>query len=246
MLSRARRRQSAVALAAAATLAAGGALSGCGGGSSLNGEQSKTGNQVAQDAVNALRQASSAHMVGNAGVSGAPVSFDLTFKGNDTSGQVSTNGTTFSVIKIGDQAYVKGSKATYTSLANAKIAELIGDRWLHLSGDKASSYTSITLGSITASLNSTTWAKAVQQTKLDGKKVVVITNTKDGSQVYVANTGKPYPLKGQGKTAADGSWAFSDYDKPVTITAPADSINLDELNGASASPTPAPTASPTG
>ena len=244
MLSCARRR--ALVVTAAVTLAAGTALSACGGGSGLNGEQSKTGNEVAQDAVNALRHASSAHMIGSANIGSAPVSFDLTFKGNDTSGRVSTNGTTFEVIKLGDQAYVKGSKATYTSLTNAKIAEIIGDRWLHLSGDKASSYTSITLGSITSSLNSTTWAKTVHQAKLDGKKVVVITNTKDGSQVYVANTGKPYPLKGQGKTTADGSWAFSDYDKPVTIAPPADSINLDELNGSSASPSPGATASPTG
>jgi hypothetical protein len=246
MLSCARRRQSAFVLTAAVALVGGGSLAACGGGSGLNGEQSKTGNSVAQDAVNALRHASSAHMIFSGPIGNAQATFDLTFKGNDTQGRLTTNGTTFEVIKIGDQAYVKGSKATYTSLTNAKIAELIGDRWLHLSGEKASSYTSITLGSITSSLNSTTWAKSVEQTKLDGKKVVVITNTKDGSQVYVANTGKPYPLKGQGKTTADGSWAFSDYDKPVTIAPPADSLNLDELNGASASPSPGPTASPTG
>src|SRR6478735_2069103 len=135
MLSRVRRRP-AFALAAAAALIATGALSGCGGGGAkLNGEQSKTGNQVAQDAVNALRRASSAHMIGKASVSSAPVTFDLTFKGNDTKGQVSTNGTTFQVIKVGDQAYVKGSKATYTSLAGAKAADIIGDRWLLLSGE---------------------------------------------------------------------------------------------------------------
>jgi hypothetical protein len=103
-------------------------------------------------------------------------------------------------------------------------------------------------------LNSNTWAKAVTQTKLDGKKVVVITNTKNGSQVYVANTGTPYPLKGQGKTTAAGSWTFTDYNAPVTITAPADSISLDALNGTTASPSPnssstppsSPSASPTG
>ena len=245
MLSRVRRRP-AFALAAALALVTAGALSGCGGGTKLNGEQSKTGNQVAQDAVNALRGASSAHMVGNASVSSAPVTFDLTFKGNDTKGQVSTNGTTFQVIKVGDQAYVKGSKATYTSLAGAKAAEIIGDRWLQLSGDSAASYTGITLGNITSSLNTSTWAKGVTQTKLDGKPVVVITNTKDGSQVYVANTGNPYPLKGQGKTPADGSWTLSDYNAPVTITAPADSLSLDELNSVSASPSPGASASPTG
>jgi hypothetical protein len=246
MLSRARRRPAALALATAATLVAGGTLSACGGGSKLNGEQAKTGNQVAQDAVNALRHAATAHMLGNGTITNAPVTFDLTFKGNDTKGQVSTNGTTFSVIKIGDQAYVKGSKATYTALAGAKVADIIGDRWLLLSGARAASYTSITLSNITSSLNSATWAKAVTQTKLDGKKVVVITNTKDGSQVYVANTGTPYPLKGQGKTASDGTWRLSDYNASVSITAPADALNLDELNNTSASPTPSASASPTG
>jgi hypothetical protein len=246
MLSRVRRRPPALALAAAATIAAGGVLSACGGGTKLNGEQAKTGNQVAQDAVNALRHAASAHMLGNGSISNAPVTFDLTFKGSDTKGQVSTNGTTFQVIKLGNQAYVKGSKATYSALAGAKVADIIGDRWLLLSGEQAASYTSITLSNITSSLNSSTWAKAVTQTKLDGKSVVVITNTKDGSQVYVANTGTPYPLKGQGKTTADGSWRLSDYNVPVTIAAPADALNLDELNSASPTPASTPSASPTG
>jgi hypothetical protein len=252
MLSRARRRPT-LALAAAATLVATGSLAACGG-PKLNGEQAKTGNQVAADAVNALRGVSSAHMVFSGPIGNAPATFDLTFKGSDTKGQLSTNGTTFQVIKIGNDAYVKGSKATYTALANAKLADIIGDRWLMLSGDKAANYTSITLSNFTSSLNSNTWAKAVTQTKLDGKKVVVITNTKNGSQVYVANTGTPYPLKGQGKTTAAGSWTFTDYNAPVTITAPADSISLDALNGTTASPSPnssstppsSPSASPTG
>lgn len=244
MLSRVRRRPSALALAAA-TLAAG-VLSGCGGGSKLNGEQSKTGNEVARDAVNALRGASSAHMVFSGPIGNAQATFDLTFKGNDTKGQISTNGTTFQIVKIGDQAYVKGSKATYTALTNAKIADIIGGRWLLLSGDKAASYAGITLSNITSSLNSSTWQKAVTQTELDGKKVVVITNTKDNAQVYIANTGAPYPLKGQGKTAADGSWRLTDYNAPVTITAPADALDVDELNGASASPSPGASAGPSG
>jgi hypothetical protein len=246
MLSRVRRRRPALAVAAAVTLAAGGSLAACGGGSKLNGEQSKTGNQIAADAVNALRHVATAHMVGNAIVSNAPVTFDWLFKGNDTKGQVSTNGTSFQVIKSGNQAYVKGSKDTYTALANAKIANIIGDRWLLLSGDKANSYTNITMSSITSSLNSPTWAKAVQQSTLDGKKVVVITNTKDGSQVYVANTGTPYPLEGKGKTTEEGAWRFSDFNKPVTIAAPADSISLNDLNSAPSSPSAGPSSNPTG
>lgn len=245
MLSRVRRRP-ALALAAAAALVATGALSGCGGGSKLNGEQSKTGNQVAADAVNALRGAASAHMIFSGPVGNASATFDLTFKGDDTKGQVSTNGTTFQVIKIGNQAYIKGDKATYTALANARIADLIGDRWLLLSGDQAANFTAITLSNITSSLNSSTWAKPVTQSKLDGKKVVVITNNKNNAQVYVANTGTPYPMKGQGKTAGDGSWTLSDFNAPVTISAPADAVNLNELNSSTSSPSPGSSASPTG
>lgn len=241
MLSRARRRPSALVLGAAALLVTAGGMSGCGGGTKLNGEQSKTGDQVAQDAVNALRGTSSAHMIFSGPVGNTTATFDLTFKGNDTKGSVSTNGTTFQIVKIGDQAYVKGSKATYTALTNARIAEIIGDRWLHLSGSQAASYTGITLSNITSSLNTATWAKAVTRTKLDGKDVVVITNTKDSSQVYVANTGTPYPLKGQGKTAAAGSWRLTDYNAPVTIAAPADALDLDALNGASSTPSASPT-----
>jgi hypothetical protein len=244
MSSRVRRWPVTVALSASLTLAVGGTLSACGG-TKLNGEQSKTGSQVAQDAINALRGTSSVRMAGNATSGNAPVTLDLTFKGNDTKGSLSSNGSSFQIVKIGDKAYIKGDKATYTSIAGAAAAQLIGDRWLLMSGDKASNLTDITLSSFTSSFNSSSkWSKTVQQAKLDGEKVVVITDTSDGSKLYVANTGKPYPLKAEKSGSDGGSLTFSNYEKSVTITAPADAIDLNQLGsgGSSSSSSPSPTA----
>jgi hypothetical protein len=245
MSSRARRWPVTVALSASLALAAGGTLSACGGGTKLNGEQKKTGSEVAQDAINALRGTSSVRMAGKATSNNAPVTLDLTFKGNDTKGSLSTNGTSFQIVKIGDKAYIKGDKATYTSIAGAAAAQLIGDRWLLMSGDKASGLTDITLGSFTSSFSSTSkWSKTVEQTKLDGEKVVVVTDTSDGSKLYVANTGKPYPLNAEKAGSDGGSLTFSDYDKDVTISAPADAIDVNQLEsgGSNSSSSPSPTA----
>ena len=42
-----------------------------------------------------------------------------------------------------------------------------------------------------------------------------------GSSLSIANTGAPYPLSLQGKNTSDGQLTFSEYNKAVTIPAPA-------------------------
>src|SRR4051794_41016185 len=106
MSQRARSWPASIALSASLVLAAGGALSACGGGEKANGEQSKNGTQVAQDAINALKSTSSVHMAGNAVSGNSPTKLDLTFKGSDTTGNLSVDGKSFQITKIGDKAYI--------------------------------------------------------------------------------------------------------------------------------------------
>jgi len=68
----------------------------------------------------------------------------------------------------------------------------------------------------------------VEQTELDGRRVVVI-NNQDGSMLYIANTGTAYPIRGEFKGANAGRIDFSEYDVDFQIAAPPNSVELGEL-----------------
>jgi hypothetical protein len=68
----------------------------------------------------------------------------------------------------------------------------------------------------------------VEQTELDGKRVVVI-NTQEGSKLYIANTGLAYPIRGEFKGANEGRIDLSEYDADFQITAPQTYVELGEL-----------------
>jgi len=68
----------------------------------------------------------------------------------------------------------------------------------------------------------------VEQTTLDGAKVVVISQ-QNGSKLYVANTGTAYPLRGVIKGENAGQIDFTEYGASFDITAPPDAVDLTEL-----------------
>jgi hypothetical protein len=60
----------------------------------------------------------------------------------------------------------------------------------------------------------------VTQDTLNGQKVAVVTQ-KDGSKLDIANTGAPVPLLLDSKGSDGGTVTFANYNKVVSITAPA-------------------------
>jgi hypothetical protein len=69
------------------------------------------------------------------------------------------------------------------------------------------------------------------ETKVDGQPAVALTDTTQGGTLYVATTGPAYPLElapGKGK---GGSIAFTDWEQPMTLTAPPKSIDYAKLTG---------------
>ena len=70
------------------------------------------------------------------------------------------------------------------------------------------------------------------KTTYKGADVVVIRDKSDNSKLYVAATGKPYPvalvsgLKGQ-----SGAITFDDWNKPVSLSAPSGAIDISQFGG---------------
>jgi hypothetical protein len=215
-------------------------LAGCGGhGKSAkpNGEASKPALRVLSDAKSAATSARTAHVSGNIRSAGTPIRLDLAMaKDKGAKGSMSTSGLSFDLVRIGDTAYIRGSDEFYKHFAGAGIAQLLHDKWLKASivEGRFSSLAPLTSLSLLFAKVSAGHGKLVNdgRTTYKGQDVVAIRDTSDNSKLYVAATGKPYPVAiVGGRKGTSGTITFGDWNEPVSLTAPKDAIDISQLGG---------------
>jgi hypothetical protein len=212
-------------------------LAGCGGPSSAppNGEASKSGTRVLADAQKAATSASSLHVSGNIKSSGTPLSLDLSLdKGKGATGSMKENGLEFDLIRVGDTVYIRGSDAFLQHFAGA-AASLLKGKWLKASATKGQ------LASLTPLTSPAALFGAIGsghgtlenegETTYNGEKAVEILDTGDNSKLYVAVTGKAYPIAivGGGKQGNSGSLSFDRWNAPVSLSAPKGALDISKL-----------------
>jgi hypothetical protein len=228
-------RVSALALVLTAAL-----LASCGGhgkAAKPNGEASKPAGRVLADAKAAATSASSVHVSGDIVSSGTPISLDLDMaRGKGAKGSMSTGGLEFDLVRIGDTAYIRGSDAFYKHFAGAAIAQLLHGKWLKASvaQGRFRSFAPLTSIGLLFAKVSASHGKLANDgtTTYKGQQVVTIRDTSDNSKLYVAATGKPYPvaLVG-GKKSQSGTIAFGDWNEPVSLSAPKGAIDISQIGG---------------
>lgn len=214
-------------------------LAGCGSSKKAaptNDEASKPAAQVLADAKSAATQASSAHVSGRIESSGQPITVDLsTARDKGAKGSMSTNGLGFDLVRIGDTIYIRGSDEFLKHFAGAAAAHLLHGKWLKASathGRLRSLAPLTSLGALFAGITThhgklTTKGK----TTFKGQPVVVIQDTSDNSKLYVAATGKPYPVALVGSKTQPGTITFGDWNKPVSLSAPSGAIDISKFGG---------------
>jgi hypothetical protein len=62
-----------------------------------------------------------------------------------------------------------------------------------------------------------------------GQKVIAVNDTTMGGTLYVATTGEPYPVEVAKAGSGGGRVVFDHYNQPVSLTAPADAIDITKL-----------------
>jgi hypothetical protein len=112
---------------------------------------------------------------------------------------------------------------------------------VHVSGSIVSGGTPVTLGEVTdidglmgQVTSSASHGKLANdgETTYKGQEVVVIRDTSDGSKLYVAATGPPYPVAiVAGKTADTGTVTFDGWNESVEISAPQGALDISKLGG---------------
>jgi hypothetical protein len=215
-------------------------LTGCGSSgksAKSNGEESKPPAKVLADAKAAATNASSAHVSGSIRSEGTPITLDLsTVRGKGARGSMSTSGLKFDLVRIGDTLYIRGSDEFLKHFAGGAVAQLLHDKWLKASAThgRLKSLAPLTsLGALFAGV-SAQHGKLVNDGKstYKGDDVVVIRDTSDNSKLYVASTGKPYPVAiVGGKKSESGTITFGDWNKSVSLSAPDGAIDISQFGG---------------
>jgi hypothetical protein len=215
-------------------------LASCGGSSKAgkpNGEASKPPGRVLADARAAAASATSAHVSGSVTSSGTPITLDLSMaRGEGAKGSMSTNDLKFDLVRIGDTAYIRGSDAFYEHFAGSGIAQLLHGKWLKapITKGRFSSLAPLTSIDLLLGKVSANHGKLVNdgKTAYKGWQVVAIRDTSDNSKLYVAATGKPYPvaLVG-GKASHSGTITFGHWNKSVSLTVPSGAVDISTFGG---------------
>ena len=201
------------------------AASGCGGhtaasataavSGTTNGLEKKSPADVLQGAAAALTAAKSVHVV--ATVPGGHL--DLRLPGGSSTGTITRDGVRVQITVIGNDGYVKTDRAGLHMIGAPRPVQRHGaGRWIKLPAHR---FSGLTLASIANQL--TTYygplEPKVQQATVNGRKEVIV-RWRNGSQLYVANTGPAYPLRGEFKGQNPGSFDFTEYGVRVHIAAP--------------------------
>ena len=209
--------------------------SGCGGGggrddASTNGLEKLSAQEVQYRAAAELKAVKSIHVTGTSTVAGDPVRIDLRFAGTSTSGSLTADGVHVAVTRIGDAFYVKTDRRGLKQLGAATVARVGANRWLKLGPEQITDWEGLSLADIAGQLagDDNPLEPEVTQTTLALRPVVVLRH-RDGSKLYVANTGRPYPLRGEYNGPDAGRIEFSEYGADFEITAPEGALDIPAL-----------------
>jgi hypothetical protein len=213
------------------------ALAGCGGSSSSssgNGIAEKSPTQILAATKLAADGAKSVHVSGSIVSGGTPITLDMQLlAGKGGRGQLSQSGLSFALIEVGGTVYIKGSPAFYKHIGGSAAAQLLQGKWLKAS---ATSSDFASLGQLTnlrelidQTLSNHGALTKSATTTVKGQKVVGLSDKSKGGTLYVAASGKPYPIEITKSGSSTDSITFDSWDEPLTLSAPANAIDIAAL-----------------
>jgi len=190
---------------------------------------------IEAQAIADMGSLTSLHLEGAVSVSEGDIGLNMDVStSGDCSGTLTIKGGTAQILSVDAAAYLKGDekfwKATAGTDADAVIA-LIGDKWVK-SGSNDQLTQLCDLDRILESLdkdNGTEDAKG-DIAEVNGLQAIEITTKQDGgtTHAWVALDGKHYVLKVESEGGTEpGTLTFSDFNKELKLTAPADEEVID-------------------
>ncbi len=231
MAERVRGRCGAVLVAL--LVAAGPALAACTGGGSgagasgpsaastaANGVEKLSAQAILDRSKAAAKSASWVHLTGTQ----ADTTLDLTVGKDTASGSVTQGGLTAQLLAVGGTTYIKGDKAFWDSSAGTGSGDVLAGKWVVAGSTKGADTSGLDAFTDVGRAVDTILSPGGTVTKggvstVGGQRVVALTDS-DGSTLYVALDGPPYPVRIVPKDPTTDPPTFSDWNVPVTIASP--------------------------
>jgi hypothetical protein len=214
------------------------AIDGCGGGSSSgNGIADKSPTQIVAATKKVSDAAKSVHVSGSLVSGGTPISIDVDLiAGKGGRGKLAQNGLAFELIEVANTVYIKGSSSFYKHIGGSAAAQLLQGKWLKA---PASSSGFASIGQLTnlrqlvdqTLADHGTLSKS-GTTTIQGQKVIGVTDKGKGGTLYIAATGKPYPVQISRSGSGTGTITFDRWNEQITLAAPANAIDIAQLQAA--------------
>lgn len=211
------------------------ALGSCGSsGPASNGIASKSPQAILSAVSTTVAGLHSAHVAGAITSNGQHIALDLSVvNGQGGTGSMSVNGASFKIVTVGQEAYINGSAAFWRMAGGgSSAAALLSGKWLKgpTSGQLGTLADLTSIGKLFNDLLSSHGPLVKGQiTTVRGMKVVPLTDRTKGGTLYVATTGKPYPIEIFKRGAQGGQVTFDRFNQPVSLTAPAGAISMSQL-----------------
>lgn len=206
------------------------AVAGCGSSSSsTSGIASESPQTILNSTVGAANGLKSVHAAGSILSGGQHVDIDLhLLDGVGGRGQITLNGLTFKLVGLGKYAYLQAPAQVWQKAgAPASAAQALDGKWLRTpaSGQFTSIAQLTDIHQLFAQL-----LKPHGKLKTGGVSTVaghkaVAVNSGEGT-LYVATTGKPYPLELVKPGSDGGHLSFDRFDEAISVTAPPHAIDL--------------------
>ncbi len=233
------------ALAPLISLALATVLAGCG--SSSNNIASKSPAEILAASRATALNASSVHIVSWASLGKASFKSDFELAQNAGRARLSILGVTSDVIRIGNTLYIKGNRAFRRQLERRIGVHLPEGAWIKAPATYPklvglAALTNVSHVSTTLPRSPAALSKGATTT-INGQRAVELKQAARlyAGTLYIATTGNPYPIWHVKHGHESGQTTYTNWNQPVTLSAPANAIELSKLQQQASATPPAAT-----
>jgi hypothetical protein len=207
-------------------------LAGCGG-SGSSGEGSKSVSAILADARQAALAAGTVRVSGTIHDAGQTIGLDLNVAQGGGGGTMTIRGSKVDIIRVGNDAYIRAGAEFYRQVgAGSAAGQLLAGKWLKAPTATPDFRQLLLLTDLHTFVSQALKpdgkvTKGTEQT-VDGQKAIELKSSQGGS-LFVATSGKPYPIEFVGTGTSSGKVTLSDWGSAKAPSAPKNAIDISAL-----------------